>query len=132
MGKCMDQSSAQLALGLIFGILFLWFGALVIMVSYPLTTGNIDPRKYNYRPWQPKWVKGLTDDQANKIGKRGGKWGVGLGITMVFIGLASLILAATGQGFDVYYLLMVFLVSAVILIIYGYADAYKESKQGTS
>jgi hypothetical protein len=128
----MDQASAQLALGLIFGILLTWFGIITILVSYPLTKGDIDPRKYNYRPWQPKFIKELTDDQAKKIGKRDGKYGVGFGISLVFIGMASFILGATGKGFDILTILWIFLIGSIVLIIYAYAAAYMESKRGTS
>jgi Flp pilus assembly protein TadB len=106
----------------------LWLGIIVILVSYPLTKGTIDPRKYNYRPWQPKFVKELTDAKAKELGKRDGKLGVNLGILMILIGIASFILGLAGQGFYTLYLLNIFVIVVLLLIFYVYARAYKDSK----
>lgn len=123
--KKLDQS---LVLGLVLGIVILWLGIIVILVSYPLTKGTIDPRKYNYRPWQPKFVKELTDAKAKELGKRDGKLGVNLGILMILIGIASFILGLAGQGFYTLYLLNIFVIVVLLLIFYVYARAYKDSK----
>ena len=69
----MDQAQSWLVLGLVLGILMIWFGIFLALVSLPLAKGEVSARDYNYRPFRPFFQKlfGITDEMENAAGRQG-------------------------------------------------------------
>jgi hypothetical protein len=94
-----------------------------------LVRGEVQARTYNYRPWQPKFVKKLTDEDANNIGKKHARYAICFALLMMLFGVASIILGATGLGDEIPFLLALSSVISFIFVIAVYAYIYSVSKK---
>jgi ABC-type antimicrobial peptide transport system permease subunit len=121
----LDPAQSSLALGLVLGIVFIWFGIILMLVSRPLARGEVHSRGYNYRPWQPKFVKKLTDDEADAVNKIFAKWAIACGGLMVLVGIAAMALGIQGQGQYIYLVISLPIVALIALIIIAYAYVYR-------
>lgn len=126
----MDSGSA-LALGIVMGIIMIWFGIVLILASLPLAKGEANARGYNYRPWQPKFVKSLSDEQVNEIGKRQARYAIWAGLLMMASGFVSIVFAAVGLGEYALYLFILPISALIVLIVVAYAQTYSVAKRGT-
>jgi uncharacterized membrane protein YedE/YeeE len=95
-----DPAKTWLVLGLIIGILMSWFGFIIALVSYPLATGQVRSRDYNYRPFKQftrRWT-GVTDDISDEVNRKAAAWGVVLGILMALMGICAAVFGIFSIG----------------------------------
>jgi len=123
------EEANSLALGIVLGIIMIWVGVIIALASRPLANGEAKPRSYNYRPWQPKFVKRLSDEQVGMIGKKFARYAILCGILMIILGTISLILGVIGHGSYALYLFALPMAILFILIIYSYSFTFRVSQQ---
>ncbi len=126
----MDQAAIQFAFGLIIGIVMIWVGIILVLASLPLARGEANARTYNYRPWQPKFVKKLSDEEANMIGKKFAKYAIYAGFLMMLLGVVSIVLGTSGHEDIILLLLNLSVVLLLISILISYSYSYQVSKHG--
>jgi len=116
-------------MGLILGIIMSWVGIILFLASRPLAKGEVRSKDYNYRPWQPKFVKALSDEEADAINRKYAGYAVGGGLLMSAGGILAIILSVIGSGS-----LALLAVAVPILLIIGLAlgafvSTYNASKR---
>lgn len=128
----MDQAQAWLVMGLIFGILMIWFGILSAIVSMPMAKGQVRSRDYNYRPFRPlfqKWL-GITDEMEDRVGRQGAKWMIAYSIFMIALGFCAIIFGLTSLGNPlILYILAIVVLAALMIGIYVYTIAIARRKR---
>lgn len=129
----MDQSSVWLASGLVIGIILIWIGILVALISLPMAKGEVHSREYNYRPFQSKYIKSLPDEELDKINRKWAKWVIVWAIIMIAMGIIAMIFGiVNGIGL---YLPLIMLVPVILIAImaiasYIYLLMHKKGKIG--
>lgn len=123
------EEANSLALGIVLGIIMIWVGVIIALASRPLANGEANPRNYNYRPWQPKFVKRLSDEQVDMIGKKFARYAIWCGLLMIVLGIISLSLGIIGYGSYALYLFAIPIAILFILIIYSYTLTFRVSQQ---
>ena len=118
-------------MGLVLGIVMSWVGIIVFLASRPLAKGEVRSKEYNYRPWRPKFVKALSDDEADALNRRFAGYAMYAGLLMTCCGVAAILLVVLGKSS-----LALLAVAAPILIIIGlavgaYVSTYNVSRQKT-
>ncbi len=60
----MDPAKSWFLMGIVLGIVLIWFGFLLAIVSLPLAKGEVRSRDYNYRPFRKigQRLFGITAD----------------------------------------------------------------------
>ncbi len=91
----MVSSSAWIGGGLILGILMIWLGLVLVLVSLPLARGKVRAHEYSYRPIQ---IFKFTNEEKDRLGPASGKAGIVAGVLFILAGFGSFALAVTGNG----------------------------------
>lgn len=119
-------------MGIILGIIMSWVGVIVFLASRPMAKGEMRSKEYNYRPWQPKFVKYLSDEEVDEINRRYAGYALYSGLLMSGCGVLAMILAVLGHSS-----LALLAIAVPILLIIGltlgaYVSTYNVSKQKSS
>ncbi|MDD1770853.1 MAG: hypothetical protein LUO79_07190 [Methanomassiliicoccales archaeon] len=122
----MDQS-ASLAFGIVIGIVMIWVGVIVGIASRAVIKGELTS-KDNYRPFQPKFVKKLTEQEADAINRRFSVYLLSWALSMILAGIASIFLGALNLGDYVLFVLLIAQLPVIALIPIAYYAAYKVAK----
>jgi Flp pilus assembly protein TadB len=116
-------------MGLILGIVMSWVGIIVFLASRPLAKGEVRSKDYNYRPWQPKFVKSLSDEEADAINRRYAGYAVSSGLLMSACGVAAIVLAVIGYGSIALLAIAVPILLIIGLTLGAFVSAYNASKR---
>ena len=116
-------------MGIILGLVMAWVGIIVVLASRPMAKGEVRSREYNYRPWQPKFVKAITDEEADEINVRFAGYAVNSGILLSICGVLGLLLGIVGYGFWALVFIAVPILVIIGLSIGAYVSTYQVSKQ---
>lgn len=91
----MVSSNLWPGVSLVMGIIMIWIGILLILVSMPLAKGNVQASKYNYRPIQ---LYKISDEEKDRLGKPTAIASMAVAMLFVLAGLASIAIGATGNA----------------------------------
>jgi hypothetical protein len=116
-------------MGLILGIVMSWVGVILFLASRPLAKGEVRSKEYNYRPWQPKFVKSLSDDEVDALNRRYAGYALYSGLLMTGCGIVAIVLAALGQGPFALLVIALPILLLIGLILGAYVSTYNVSKQ---
>lgn len=127
----MGTGNEWLALGLVFGVLFTWLGILIALFSLPMARGEVHSCEYNYRPWQPKFVKAMSDEELDRVNQKGAKWMLVFSMFMVVLGLCAIIFGVMSIMNPIILALLAIIVLTTIIIagsVYTFAFWRKTHK----
>jgi hypothetical protein len=124
------------AMSFVFGILLMWLGGWTTLVTLPMAKGELKPREVNYRPWKPKFIREMKNEEIDKINLDGAKLMLVVTLSIFILGVCSIILGILGMcsivfgGFTIFnpviFLLLVGIGSPIVLlIIFVYLFIYK-------
>jgi len=105
-----------LVTGIIFGILLIWFGFVIALVSLPLATGQVRSRDYNYRPFRKYGERlfGITADIEDKVNRKAAKWMIAYAVFMAAMGVCSIAFGVMLIGNPV----IPYLMAIIVVIIF--------------
>lgn len=110
--------NSWLILGITYGILFTWIGFLVAILSLPMARGEVHSREYNYRPWQPGFIRSMPDEELDRLNQKGAKWVLAYALFLVVLGICSFISGATSI-MNPMVLAIILTIVTVIMILSG-------------
>jgi len=119
----MAIENSWLILGITFGVLFIWFGFIIALCSQPMARGVPGSWKYNYRPWQPKFVKAMTDEEHDKFSQKYAKWILVSSVFMIAVGLFAVI-CGVWSIMNPLILAFLWVIFLVIVILAAYVHMY--------
>jgi uncharacterized membrane protein HdeD (DUF308 family) len=122
----MDPAKSWFLMGIVLGIVLIWFGFLLAIVSLPLAKGEVRSRDYNYRPFRKigQRLFGITADIEDKVNRKAAKWMIAYAVFMAFMGVCSIIFGVMSIGNPLIpYLLALIVVIILMIGAYAYALA---------
>ncbi len=120
----MDPAKSWFLMGIVLGIVLIWFGFLLAIVSLPLAKGEVRSRDYNYRPFRKigQRLFGITADIEDRVNRKAAKWMIAYAIFMVAMGFCSIIFGVMSIGNPlILYLLVIIVVIILIIVFSAYA-----------
>ncbi len=123
----MDQS-ASFAFGIVIGIVMIWMGVIIALASRAVLKGELTSRD-NYRPFNPKFVKKLTEKEADAVNRRFSKYLLGWAFLMMIGGVVAMILGASGLGDYALLDFVIVIIPIFVIVVLAYYAAYKIAKE---
>ncbi len=84
------------AMSFVFGILLMWLGGWTTLLTLPMAKGELKPREVNYRPWKPKFIREMKNEEIDKIDLDGAKLMLLVTLSIFVLGICSTILGILG------------------------------------
>lgn len=92
----MDTGKLLIAMSFVIGILLMWLGGWTTLITLPVAKGELKAREINYRPWKPKFIRDMSNEEHDKISQDGAKLMLVFFLTIFVLGICSIILGILG------------------------------------